>query len=133
MIAPINAIQSAVNLEKEVTFVKEADVAQGGGSDYANAIRVERGITLDQAFEIAKNDPNIDYFVYLKGCQMVLVGGDPNNDPLGLVTYNQIGFDDGHVGEGYCRIFRNGDVVFFKNEGKSLGSAPGLADVYSKQ
>lgn len=143
MVCQFNAVQpmdldqvdgiQPMDVDKEITFVKEADVAQYGGSDYSNAIRVERGISLEEAFEIAENDPDIDYFVYLKGGQMVLTCDKPKNDPLGLVTYNRIGFDDGHVANGYCRIFRHGDTVFFKNEGKWLGSAPGYADVYSKQ
>lgn len=134
MIAPINAIQAVPVEAKDVKIVKHPDAAQYGGSDYANAVRVERGISLQEAMRIAKEDPNIDYFFYTKGWQMVLMGGDPNNDPLGLVEYaGRILFDDGHMGEGYCRIFHHGDVVFFKNEGKWIGSAPGLADLYCKE
>ncbi|HSX11218.1 MAG TPA: hypothetical protein VLF94_05850 [Chlamydiales bacterium] len=138
MIAPINACNPIVDKQREVTFVKEADVAQYKGSDYANAIRVERGISLDEAFKIAKNDPEIDYFVYVKGYSMVLeippgVPFDAEKDPLELVTHTRFIYDDGRPSEGYCRIFKQGDVVFFKNEGKWLGTAPGLADVYSKQ
>lgn len=119
-------------------FKKQANAAQYKGSDYSNAVRVERGISLEQAFEIAKSDPNIDYFVYTKGYSMVLeippeTTFDPSKDPLGLVTHTRFRYDAGNLGEGHCRIFHHGDVVFFKNEGKWLGSAPGLADVYFKQ
>lgn len=119
-------------------FKKHPNLAQYGGSDYSNAVRVERGISLEKAFEIAKNDPEIDYFVYLKGGQMILVASsevefDPNNDPLGLVSNISYLSDNGDLGHGYCRVFRHGDVVFFKNEGKWLGSATGLADVYTKE
>jgi hypothetical protein len=138
MIAPVNQINVPCSGEKEVTFRLEANLAQYKGSDYSNAVRVERNITLERAKEIAARDENIDYFVYLKGGCMVLeippgVEFDPNNDPLGLVTYNQYIFDDGHPGAGACRIFQHGDVVFFKKEGEWLGTAPGLADVYYKQ
>ncbi len=119
-------------------FRLEANTAQYKGSDYSNAIRVERGITLEEAFEIAKNDPDIDYFVYVKGWQMVLeippdVPFDSSADPLGLVTYIRYFCDKGDMGYGPCRIFHRGDVVFFKNEGMWLGSAPGLADTYFKE
>lgn len=134
MIDKINETQAVAIEVKEDSIIKYPDAAQYGGSDYANAVRVERGISLQDAMWIALQDPNIDYFFYTKGGQMVLMGGDPNNDPLGLVEYaGQIRFDDGHIGEGYCRIFHHGDVVFFKNEGKWIGSAPGLADLYCKE
>ncbi len=48
------------------------NTAQYKGSDYSNVVRVERGITLNKAFEITESDDSIDYFVYLKGYQMVL-------------------------------------------------------------
>jgi len=119
-------------------FILERDTAQYKGSDYANAVRIERGISLDKAFEIAESDSNIDYFVYLKGGQMVLeipsdVQFDSTKDPLNLVSNTKFRFDSGDFGSGNCRIFRHGDVVFFKKEGKWLGSAPGLADTYSKE
>jgi len=119
-------------------FVKEPNLAQYKGSDYSGAIRVERGISLDKAFKIAGADPDIDYFVYVKGAMMVLeipcnVDFDPESDPLGLVTEETYYTDDGQIETGYCRIFRRGDVVFFRHEGRWLGTAPGLADVYSKK
>ncbi len=120
-----------------IAFKKQADAAQYKGSDYTNAVRVERGISLEEAFEIAKNDSNIDYFFYTKGWSMVLefppdVVFDSAKDPLRLVTRNRYIYDAGGLGEGYCRIFHHGDVVFFKEEGMWLGTAPGLADVYTK-
>ena len=119
-------------------FKFQPNTAQYKGSDYSNAVRVERGITLKEAFLIAKSDPSIDYFVFVKGAQMVLevppeVTFDPMNDPLGLVTYNNYIYDAGGSNFGACRIFHHGDVVFFKNEGMWLGSAPGLADTYVKE
>ena len=136
-VPPQSAFYASIE-QIEQGFKKEADLAQYKGSDYSNAIRVERSISLAQAFEIAQSDPEIDYFVYTKGFMMVLeipsdVHFDPANDPLKLVTYTGFRYDLGDFGVGFCRVFRHGDVVFFKNEGKWLGTAPGLADVYSKE
>jgi hypothetical protein len=123
---------------QQVQFDLLKDHAQYGESDYSNAVRVERGITLEKAKEIAANDPEIGYFFYVKD-RMVLplpahVQYDEEKDPLSLINYcGCVGFDNGQLGFGYARTFNEGDVVFFKNSGKWLGSAPGLADVYSKQ
>lgn len=115
----------------------EADTAQYKGSDYANVVDMKRHISLEDAFKIADANPEIDYFVYLKGGQMVLeldsnVAFDPSQDPFHLVSNVSFRWDSGAPGQGYCRIFRHGDVVFFKEEGLWLGSAPGLADTYFK-
>lgn len=119
-------------------FKVEKDTAQYKGSDYANAILVMRNISLEEAFDIAEMNEDIDYFVYTKGFQMVLeipsdVSFDYSQDPFGLVSSAHFIFDSGERGCGYCRIFRQGDVVFFKKEGMWLGSAPGLADTYFKE
>lgn len=121
----------------EVKFNHVPDAAQYKGSDYTNAVRVERRITVERALEIAKNDPEIDYFVYVKGGMMVLefMPGqkyDPQQDPLRLVRKGNFMFDNKQEAYGYMRVFRHGDVVFFKNDGKCLGNASGLADVYEK-
>jgi len=134
------AAVTATSLTKPANdgFIKKENLAQYGGSDYTNAVRVERGISLEQAKEIAKNDPNIDYFVYLKGQTMVLPlptdkPFDPATDPLHLVSYSKFTYDSGARGEGYVRVFHHGDVVFFKKEGAWMGSAPRLADAYYKE
>jgi hypothetical protein len=128
---------TALKANEGDTFILRRDLAQYKGSDYSNVVRVERGITLEKAFEIANSDPEIDYFVYLKGGQMVLeipanVPFDPKSDPFGLVRKIDFRYDFGNRGHGYCRVFSHGDTVFFKNEGMWLGSAPGLADTYLK-
>lgn len=115
-----------------------SDTAQYKGSDYSNVVQVARSISLEQAFEIAENNPEIDYFVYLKGCQMVLeIPSDtefhPRNDRFGLVTKVNFRWDSGEFGYGYCRIFQHGDTVFFKKDGMWLGSAIDLADTYFKE
>ncbi len=119
-------------------FRVQKDVAQYKGSDYANVVHVARSISLEEAFDIAESNPEIDYFVYMKGHQMVLeipsgVPFDRANDPFGLVCNTNFMYDSGKAGRGYCRIFRHGDVVFFRKEGMWLGSAPGLADAYFKE
>lgn len=126
-------ISAAVYEQQQKKFTLLENAAQYGGSDYSNAGRVERGISLQEAFEIAENDPNIDYFFYTKGYMMVLLVDvyDPALDPLHLITNGPYRGDDGHCGSGYMRVFTHGDTVFLK-EGKWLGSAPGLADVYEK-
>ncbi len=130
-------VQPNFEAQKDVAFNCVPDVAQYKGSDYSNAVRVERGMTVEQAKEIAANDPDIDYFVYVKGGCMVLEfepGQEyhPEKDPLHLVQQGPYLFDTGGLGFGYMRVFYHGDVVFFKNEGRWLGTAPGLADVYEK-
>jgi len=48
-------------------FSVQKDVAQYKGSDYANVVQVARNISLEEAFDIAESNPDIDYFVYMKG------------------------------------------------------------------
>lgn len=134
----IFSIASCSFLAAEVSFRCKPDTAQYKGSDYANVVDVARNISLEQAFEIAKSLPEADYFVYTKGWQMVLeipkeISFDPTNDPFELVSCTRFSYDSGQHGEGYCRIFRKGDAVFFKKEGLWLGSAPCLADTYFKE
>ena len=115
-------------------FLFQENVAQYGGSDYANAVRVERGITVDQAKQIALENPDIDYFVYTKGGRMAIEA--PYNtldDPLGLISYHWVMGRDGMVELKLYRIFNHGDAVFFSGNGIWLGEAEGLADVYHKK
>lgn len=119
-------------------FRVQKDVAQYKGSDYANVVHVARNITREEAFDIAEKNPQIDYFVYTKGRMMILeipsdVQFDHSQDPFGLVCYTDFRYDSGEMGMGYCRIFKRGDVVFFKKEGMWLGTAPRLADAYFKE
>ncbi len=117
-------------------FTKESDRAQYGESDYSNVVRVERGISLKEAFDIAESDPEVDYFVYLKGECMVLCTSpdvDVNNDPFNLITQEQFIYDSGKLGFGFIRVFHYGDTVFFKKDGMQLGTAYGLADTYHKK
>ncbi len=117
-------------------FIVQENLAQYKGSDYANVVDVARGISLEEAFAIAEKNPDIAYFVYTKGCTMVLEvpkGVSCSDDPFNLVTHENFCYDSGEYASGNCRIFRHGDTVFFGKEGKWLGSAPGLADTYLKK
>jgi hypothetical protein len=119
-------------------FVMQQGMAQYKGSDYSNVVQVARHISLDEAFEIAENNPDIDYFFYTTGYTMVLeippeVPFDRSQDRFGLVTYTDFIYDYGDLSRGFCRIFRHGDTVFFKKEGMWLGTSPGLADTYVKR
>ncbi len=85
-------------------FNRVADVAQYGGADWANEVRRDKALTIDQAKAIAAANPKITYFFITKGVQMSL---------------------------GAKGVFRTGDVVFFSGK-PWYGSAPGLADAYQK-
>ena len=67
--------------QQKTEFVCKPGLAQYGGSDYKNAVRVERRITLEEAKKIAANDPEIDYFFIMTGAQMILdFNPGPNYD-----------------------------------------------------
>jgi hypothetical protein len=89
-------------------FRKIGDVAQYKMADWSGVVGMARGISLDEAFKIANSSPQITFFFYTKGGQMILEKED-----------------------GSYRIFRRGDTVFFTGE-PWWGSAPGLADGYIK-
>ncbi len=127
-----------LSAKSENSFVLQQGMAQYKGSDYSNVVQVARHITLDEAFQIAESNPDIDYFFYTTGYSMVLeippeVPFDRSQDRFGLVTDIDFIYDSGQYATGYCRIFRHGDTVFFKKEGMWLGTCPGLADTYIKR
>lgn len=140
----INAtnIRPAFNsLKEEIkdSFTVKPNMAQYKGSDYSNAVRVERGISLREAVKIAKSDPTIDYFCFTKGSCMVLETSDKQGieekDPLDLLSYSWIQMDlTGEVKKRFSRIFHHGDTVFFTDiENRNcLCKAPGLSDAYIK-
>ncbi len=112
---------------------QQANAAQYGESDYANAVRLERGITLEKAIQIAESDPEIAYFFITTGYTMVLTVPSQyvGNDPLKMITQTHFIYDNGTPSYGHCRIFHHGDTVFFKDiKGMWLGGAPGLADTW---
>lgn len=90
-------------------YQKINDVAQYGHADWSNVIGIAKSITVHEAKKIADNNPEVTYFFYTKGFQMVL--GDGN--------------------EGY-RVFHYGDTVFFSGD-PWWGEAMDLADGYIKQ
>ena len=97
------------SIQAKKGFERVRDVAQYKGADWSNMITIVRSIRLPAAFDFAKNDPNITYFFYTKGPQMVLESPD-----------------------GSMRVFRQGDAVFFSGE-PHWGDAHDLADGYIKK
>lgn len=92
----------------EFAQIKEIpNVAQYKLADWSGVVDVARGITVEEAKWIAHENPEITFFFYTKGYQMVL-----------------------EYPEGY-RIFQQGDAVFFKGE-PWWGEANDLADGYIK-
>lgn len=127
-------------------FTKIQDHAHYKGAPWSNVVGVERGITLNEAFEIAAKSNDVSHFFYVKGgCMILEIPSDaPANcqydamrDPFALVTYGNYINDDGQGCTSYYRGFAHGDVVFFGHdtefEGRWLGTAPGLADTYAKK
>lgn len=97
-----------MNDDIEAKFEKVANVAQYQGADWDNLVSISRGLTLEQAYEIAYNDPNINYFFYTTGWSLVL------DTPKGR------------------QHFGHGDVAFFSGE-PWWGEATDLADGYVKK
>jgi peptidyl-Asp metalloendopeptidase len=101
-----SSLSSAASSSKAAVVVLKQvlNVAQYSGADWANEVRRDKALTLDQAKAIAAANPNITYFFFTKGAQMSL---------------------------GAKGVFRTGDVVFFSGK-PWYGSAVGLADAYEK-
>lgn len=90
-------------------YEKVLDVAQYKNADWSNVVGIARNISLAKAARIADKNPEITFFFYMKGHQMVLERED-----------------------GTYRVFRKGDAVFFTGE-PWWGSAPGFSDGYIKK
>lgn len=90
-------------------FKKIDNVAQYKNADWSQVVGIARNISISDALRIAENNPEITFFFYTKGYQMVL---EKEN--------------------GDYRVFRHGDTVFFSGR-PWWGSAPGLADGYVKE
>jgi len=90
-------------------FNKIPNVAQYKHADWSHVVGIAKGISLTEAYRIADANPEITFFFYTKGDQMVLETGDD-------LSY---------------RVFRHGDTVFFSGE-PWWGSATDLADGYTK-
>lgn len=101
-----SSLSSAASSSKAavVLFKQVLNVAQYSGADWANEVRRDKALTLDQAKAIAAANPKITYFFITKGRQMSL---------------------------GAKGVFRSGDTVFFSGK-PWYGSAVGLADAYEK-
>jgi hypothetical protein len=92
-------------------FTKVPDVAQYGHADWSGVIGIAHHTTLQQAAEIARGNPEITFFFYMKVGTMVL-----NTDETGT----------------HYRVFSQGDAVFFSGE-PWWGSAMGFSDGYVKE
>lgn len=88
-----------------IAFTRVLDVAQYSGADWANEVRRDKALSVDQAKAIAAANPKITYFIIVKGAQISL---------------------------GSKGVFRNGDTVFFSGK-PWYGSATGLADSYERK
>jgi hypothetical protein len=117
-----SAMLSAVSLTHDITeeipvlnapkmdgFEKINNVAQYKNANWSLVVGIAKGVSLEEAKEIAKSNPTITFFFYTKGYQMVLEKKD-----------------------GSYRVFHHGDAVFFSGA-PWWGSAPGLADGYIKK
>jgi hypothetical protein len=91
----------------DYSWIKTDDVAEYYGASWDNLVRLEKGLTVKQAKEIAEKNTQITYFFIMKGYYMSL----PVN--------------------GSHMIFSKGDAVFFSGK-PWFGSAPGMADAYQK-
>lgn len=96
---PIEGIAEKYNCQKVW------DVAQYKGADWSNLVCVYSNVSLEEACQIAQENPAIDYFFYMKSPYMVL-----------------------ERDEGYLEFYEN-DAVFFSGT-PWWGSAKGFSDGY---
>lgn len=115
--ASLIAMENFYNSTDDIPTIRIADgwkripdVAQYKESDWSNVICKAESVTLEQAKQIANENPDITYFFYVKGGRMVLEDKSQR----------------------IFRVFHHGDAVFFTGE-PWWGSAPGLADGYIKE
>lgn len=92
----------------ESQFHKLSNRAHSKSANWENIAGIAKGISVTEAKLIADQNPEITFFFYTKGCQMVLEREDAS---FGL--------------------FHHGDTIFFSEE-PSWGTAPDLADGYEK-
>jgi hypothetical protein len=105
-----NVIEDIPVIEKiDPNFECIPNVAQYKQGDWSQVVGRTNNISLWEAKRIAKSDPKITYFFYVKGYTMVLETNDRD-----------------------ARVFHHGDAVFFAGT-PHWGTAPGLADGYVKK
>ncbi len=92
---------------KDKDFKKICDVAMYKQADWSNVIGISRDVTLEEAFEVAKENPEITFFFYM-------------NSSMILETI-----------DGNYRHFSKNDAIFFKGK-PWWGSAEGYSDGYVK-
>lgn len=101
-------IASSMAFAEERKYDVVPDVAEYQGASWDNLVKIERNITVEEAYAIADSDPNINYFFRTKALQLVL------DTPVGR------------------QFLHNGDTVFFSGQ-PWWGEAKDLADGYVKQ
>lgn len=117
-----SASLSAVELTRDITaeipeisiselhgFQKIPNVAQYKEADWSQVIGIAKGISMEEAYKIAESNPEVTFFFYTTGYQMILEKPD-----------------------GGYRVFRHGDTVFFSGK-PWWGGATGLADGYIRK
>lgn len=92
-------------------FTKVPDVAQYGHADWSGVVGIVHDTTLQEAAEIARENPEITFFFYMTGDRMVLNTGEDGTE---------------------YREFKRGDAVFFSGE-PWWGSAKGFSNGYIKE
>jgi hypothetical protein len=102
--SPLKPVNKPVN----ASFKKIPNVAQYKWADWSNLVKIEHGLTLEQAKAIASSNPDINFFFYSKA-------------PMILESQDWTSF----------KFFEPGDAAFFSGE-PWWGSAPGMADGYIK-
>lgn len=99
-----------INAREVDGFTRVPDVAQYGRGDWSQVVGMANDISLEKAGEIAKENPFVTYFFYMRNGRMTL----PTQDTNGYYT------------------FIKGDAVFFAGE-PHWGSAKGFSDGYIRR
>lgn len=102
-----SAAASEMTIPEFAQIKKIPNVAQYKLADWSGVVEIARGVSLEEAKWRALENPEVTFFFYTKGLQMVL-----------------------EYPEGF-RVFHHGDAVFFKGE-PWWGEATDLADGYIK-
>ena len=89
-------------------FEKISNVAHYKEADWSHVIGLVNSVSVEEAAKIARENPSIDYFFYVKGHTLVLENS-----------------------QGQYRWFQQGDAIFFTGS-PCWGAAAGLADGYMK-
>lgn len=118
----------AVDSEKshgKVEFEEHKGVCQYADADYSNVLFTAHNLSVEEALEIAANDPRVEYFDYHYASGRYAV----SEDALASEKLEHLNFN----GRNYRREFSKGDVVFFSDASKRWPGVSGSANTYIKQ